>query len=123
VKRRSLVVIVSDFISQPGWERPLTLLNHRHEVLAVRLFDPREVELPDVGPVILQDAETGERLEVDTHDAGLRRRFHAAARAREAAVTEGFRRAGVEAQAVSTDEDLVRALVRMATRRRRRRPS
>ena len=121
VKRRSLVVIFSDFISQPGWERPLTLLNRRHEVLAVRLFDPREVELPDVGPVILQDAETGAQLYVDTHDAGLRRRFNAAARTREAAVADGFRRAGIEAQSVSTDEDLVRAIVRMASRRGRRR--
>ena len=120
VKRRSLVVVVSDFISQPGWERQLTALNRRHEVLAVRLFDPREVDLPDVGLVILEDAETGERLEVDTHDAALRRRFHAAAQAREAAIADGFRRAGVDAQAVSTDEDLVRAIVRMAARRRRR---
>jgi uncharacterized protein (DUF58 family) len=120
VKRRSLVVIISDFISQPGWERQLHVLSRRHEVLAVRLFDPREVELPDVGPVILQDAETGERLEVDTHDAGLRRRFHAAARTREAAVADGFRRAAVDAHTISTAEDLVPAIVRMATRRRRR---
>jgi hypothetical protein len=71
--------------------------------------------------VILQDAETGAQLYVDTHDAGLRRRFNAAARSREAAVADGFRRAGVEAQSVSTDEDLVRAIVRMASRRGRRR--
>jgi uncharacterized protein (DUF58 family) len=78
------------------------------------------MELPDVGPVILQDAETGERLEVDTHDRGVRARFHAAALAREAAIADAFRRAGVHAHAVSTDEDLVRAIVRIATRRRRR---
>ena len=68
IKRRSLVFIISDFISAPGWERPLSLLNQRHEVLAIRLWDPREMELPDVGPIIMEDAETGEQLYVDTHD-------------------------------------------------------
>ena len=68
IKRRSLVFIISDFISAPGWERPLSLLNQRHEVLAVRLWDPREVELPDIGPIVMEDAETGEQLYVDTHD-------------------------------------------------------
>ena len=121
IKRRSLVVIVSDFISAPGWERPLDLLQRRHEVLAVRLIDPRETELPDVGPLIMEDAETGEQLYVDTGDRGFRRRFQEAARSRESAVNEAFRRSGVEAVSLSTDEDLVRAIVRMATLRRRRR--
>ena len=119
VKRRSLVFVISDFISLPGWERPLSLLNRRHEVLAVRLTDPREVELPDVGPLIMEDAETGEQLYVDTHDSGFRRRFVEAARRREIDVNAAFKRAGVEALSLSTDEDLVRAIVRMATLRRR----
>jgi uncharacterized protein (DUF58 family) len=121
VKRRSLVFVVSDFISVPGWERQLALLNRRHEVVAVRLHDPREVELPDVGPMIMEDAETGERLYVDTHDARFRRRFTEAARRREAEVDAAFRRAGVEALSLSTDDDLVRAIVRMTTLRRGRR--
>jgi uncharacterized protein (DUF58 family) len=121
IKRRSLIFIVSDFISAPGWERPLNLLNHRHEVVAVRLVDPREVEMPDVGHVVMEDAETGEQLLVDTHDAGFRRRFGEAAVRREADVNTAFRRAGVEALSLSTDEDLVRAIVRMATIRRGRR--
>jgi uncharacterized protein (DUF58 family) len=121
IKRRSLVFIVSDFISAPGWERPLSLLNRRHEVFAVRLYDPREVELPDVGSLIMEDAETGEQLFVDTHDASFRRRFQEAARRREAEVTEVFKRSGVEAMSLSTDEDLVHAIVRIATIRRRRR--
>jgi uncharacterized protein (DUF58 family) len=120
LKRRSLVVIVSDFISEPGWERPLDLLNRRHEVLAVRLVDPREVDLPDVGPIIMEDAETGDQLYVDTHDAAFRQRFREAADAREAAIGGAFQRAGVEAVSLSTDDDLVRAIVRMATLRRRR---
>ena len=121
LKRRSLVFIISDFISEPGWERPLNLLNRRHEVMAVRLIDPREVELPDVGPLIMEDAETGEQLYVDTHDRQFRRRFQEAAAQREVVLNGAFARAGVEAVSLSTDEDLVRAIVRMATLRRRRR--
>ena len=121
IKRRSLVFIVSDFISVPGWERQLSLLNRRHEVVAVRLLDPREVELPDVGAMVMEDAETGEQIYVDTHNAGFRRRFQEAAARREAEVQGAFKRAGVEALSLSTDDDLVRAIVRMATIRRRRR--
>jgi uncharacterized protein (DUF58 family) len=121
IKRRSLVFLVSDFISAPGWERELNLLNTRHEVMAVRLFDPREVELPDIGPMIMEDAETGEQLYVDTHSRTFRRRFEQAAREREQALAEAFARSGVEAVSLSTDEDLVRAIVRMATLRRQRR--
>jgi len=121
IKRRSLVFILSDFISVPGWERPLNLLNRRHEVVAIRVWDPREMTLPDIGPMLMQDAETGEQLYVDTHDRGFRERFQAAAARREANLGAAFARAGVESLAVSTQEDLVRAVVRIATRRRRRR--
>ena len=121
IRRRSLVVIVSDFISTPTWEQPLHLLARRHELLAVRLVDPREQTLPDVGPVVVEDAETGEQLYVDTADRSFRERFTAAALAREAAMSAAFRRAGVDAATLSTDDDLVRAIVRMAERRKRRR--
>jgi uncharacterized protein (DUF58 family) len=120
IRRRSLVVIVSDFISQPGWEKPLHLLNQRHELLAVRLIDPRERALPNVGVVLVQDAETGEQLEIDTGDAGFRRRFSEASDAREREIQGAFRRAGVDIVTLSTDDDLVRAIVRMATMRSRR---
>jgi uncharacterized protein (DUF58 family) len=121
IKRRSLVFIVSDFISVPGWERPLNLLNQRHEVLVVRVWDPREVELPDVGPIIMEDAETGEQLYVDTHDRRFRARFEEAARQREAALNATFKRAGVDVLSLSTEEDLVRAIVRFAALRQQRR--
>ena len=121
IKRRSLIFIISDFISAPGWERPLRLLNRRHEVLAIRLWDPREVELPDIGPIIMEDAETGEQLYVDTHDRGFRQRFHEAAQRREAEMKDLFKRAGVDALSLSTDEDLVRAIIRFATLRQQHR--
>jgi uncharacterized protein (DUF58 family) len=121
IKKRSLIMIVSDFISQPGWERTLGLLAQRHEVVAVRLWDPRELELPDVGPIIMEDAETGEQLYVDTHDRGFRSRFQEAGQRREADLTGAFKRSGVDALSVSTDEDLVRAIVRFAALRQQRR--
>jgi uncharacterized protein (DUF58 family) len=120
IKRRSLIFIISDFISAPGWEQPLSLLNRRHDVLTIRLWDPREVELPDVGPLIMEDAETGEQLYVDTHDKSFRQRFHEAAQRREAELNQSFRRAGVDALSLSTEEDMVRAIVRFAALRQQR---
>jgi uncharacterized protein (DUF58 family) len=120
LKRRSLVFVVSDFISEPGWESQLKLLSQRHETLAIRLWDPREVELPDVGMIMIEDAETGEQLYVDTHDRHFRQRFREAAQVREAALAETFKRAGTDALSLSTEDDLVRAIVRFVTLRRRR---
>jgi uncharacterized protein (DUF58 family) len=121
IKKRSLVFVVSDFISAPGWERSLSLLNQHHEVIAVRLWDPREVELPDIGMVIMEDAETGEQLYVDTHDKKFRLRFEEAARQREAALDSSFKHAAVDVLPLSTEEDLVRAIVRFASLRQQRR--
>jgi uncharacterized protein (DUF58 family) len=121
IRRRSLIFVISDFISEPGWEKPLSLLNQRHEVLAIRLWDPREMEMPDIGVVMMEDAETGEQLYVDTHDKKFRRRFYEAALQREADLTESFKRAGVDALSLSTEEDLVRAIVRFAQQRKQRR--
>ena len=121
IRRRSLIFVISDFISEPGWEKPLSLLNQRHEVLAIRVWDPREMEMPDIGVVMMEDAETGEQLYVDTHDKKFRRRFYEAALQREVALTESFKRAGVDALSLSTEEDLVRAIVRFAQQRKQRR--
>ncbi|HEX2696193.1 MAG TPA: DUF58 domain-containing protein, partial [Anaerolineales bacterium] len=117
IKRRSLIFIVSDFISAPGWEKQLSLLNQRHEVLAVRLFDPREVELPDLGPIMMEDAETGEQLYVDTHDKKFRQHFHEASQRREKELSRSFKRAGVDALSLSTEDDLVQAIIRFAALR------
>jgi len=118
--RRSTVFVVSDFLSEPGWERPLGQLVQRHEVIAVRLFDPLELDLPDLGLVPLRDAETGEQLWVDTHDAGFRKRFARLAAEREATLRASLARAGVDALELSTSDDLVEAIVRFADMRKRR---
>jgi uncharacterized protein (DUF58 family) len=119
IRRRSLVFIVSDFISAPGWESPLAMLARRHEVIAVRLVDPRETELPDIGGVYFNDAETGEQVFVDTHDERFRRRFAEAARAREQALAATFARTRVAVLTLSTEDDLVDAVLRFATMRKR----
>lgn len=121
IKKRSLVFIVSDFISAPGWEKPLSLLNQRNEVLAIRLWDPSEMAMPDIGLVILEDAETGEQVTVDTHDKNFRDRYADAAQQRSRALDESFKHAGVDLMSLSTEEDLVRALVRFAALRQKRR--
>ncbi|MBS0449658.1 MAG: DUF58 domain-containing protein [Proteobacteria bacterium] len=120
IKRRSVVFVVSDFISAPGWDTALGHLAQRHEVTAVRLFDPLELELPDLGLVTMRDAETGEQIVVDTHDKGFRRRFAAAAEAREDALRAGLVRAGVDTLELSTEGDLYDAIVRFAELRRQR---
>jgi uncharacterized protein (DUF58 family) len=120
IKRRSVVFVVSDFISAPGWGRRLAQLARRHEVVAVRLYDPMEVELPDLGLVVMQDAETGEQLTVDTHDAAFRRRFAAAAGKRERALRESLAEAGVDCLELATDEPLDAALLRFTQLRKRR---
>ncbi len=118
--KRSLVFVVSDFISTPGWESALARLAQRHDVVAVRLYDPLEMTLPDLGLLVVQDAETGEQVYVDTHDRGFRKRFAAAASKREATLRAAFRTAGVDALELATDDNLVDAIMRFADLRKRR---
>ena len=120
IKRRSMIVIASDFISEPGWEQPLGRLARRHEVIALRLSDPRETELPDAGLLVIEDAETGELLSVDTSDPEFRCRFALVAGERDAGIQAAARRVGVDLQVVSTEDDLVAVLVRIVEVRRRR---
>jgi uncharacterized protein (DUF58 family) len=120
IRRRSLIFIVSDFISAPGWEKPLAQLANRHDVIAVRLTDPLEVRLPDLGLLTFQDAEGGEQLFVDTHDKGFRARFAAAAEARQEELLSAFLSAGVDALELSTEDDVADAVLRFADMRRLR---
>jgi uncharacterized protein (DUF58 family) len=117
IKRRSLIFVISDFISAPGWEAPLSLLNQRHEVIAIRLYDPAEMTLPDIGIMVMEDAETGEQLYVDTHDKKFRERFHSTMQQREQALKDSFKRAGVDMLSLSTEDDMVRSIVRFARQR------
>jgi uncharacterized protein (DUF58 family) len=120
IRRRSVLFVVSDFISKAGWERPLGWLARRHDVVAIRVIDPAETRIPDLGFLCFQDAESGEQIFVDTHDRGFRRRFALAAQHREAAQRVALTRAGVDCLELSTEDDLLDALVRFVQMRKTR---
>jgi uncharacterized protein (DUF58 family) len=120
MKRRSLVFVVSDFISQPGWAQALARLSRRHDVVAVRLWDPMEMALPDVGLVTIEDAETGEQVFVDAADPAFRARYAAAAAELEDALLQDLAGAGADVVELATDDDLLSALLRFCDLRRQR---
>ena len=120
IRRRSLIFVVSDFFSATDWGPALGRLAMRHEVIAVRLYDPLEQALPDLGMVTIRDAETGEHLLVNTHNAKFRQRFAEVAAAREAQVRIGFAHAGVDALELSTAGDVADSVFRFAATRKRR---
>lgn len=121
LKRRSLLFVVSDFISEPGWERPLSLLGHRHELVTIRIWDPRESRLPSTGFVYVEDAETGEQMAVDTGDPIFRRNLAALAARNEADLRTALTRAATDPHSISTEDDLGRSILRMAALRKKRR--
>ncbi|HWC86445.1 MAG TPA: DUF58 domain-containing protein [Solirubrobacteraceae bacterium] len=107
-----LVVVISDFREQAGWERPLGSLRVRHSVLAVEISDPREAELPAVGHLALVDPESGARVEVDTSNRHVRRRFAELERERRETVARELKRLRVDHVRLTTDEDWLLALGR-----------
>jgi uncharacterized protein (DUF58 family) len=119
--RRGLVFVISDFIGDGDWEAGLTRLSQRHEVVTIRVVDPIELDLPDLGLVLVEDAETGEQVLADTGDPVFQSRYRAEVAARELALSDTMRRAGVMPHRIGTDEDLVHALIGMAEKTRRRR--
>ena len=121
VQRRSLVFVISDFIGDVDWEPALRRLNQRHEVVVIRILDPMELEIPDLGLVLVEDAETGEQLLADTSDPEFQKRFRAEVAARERALASSMRQAGVASHQIRTDQDLATALIDMVRRTKRRR--
>jgi uncharacterized protein (DUF58 family) len=118
LKRRGLVVVVSDFLDD-GWEQPLRRLTQRHQVIAVEVVDPRELVLPNVGVLTVVDPETGRRREVATASRRVRQQFAAAAAAQKAAVRASVRRAGAAHLALRTDRDWVADIARHVYSQRR----
>jgi uncharacterized protein (DUF58 family) len=122
--RRGLAVLVSDFITtspiEPPWQRTLRMVAARHETLAVELIDPRELELPDVGVMIVVDPETGDSREVNTGSADLRRRYAEGARAQRDAIARSLRSVGADHLVLRTDRDWLVDLVQFVALRRRR---
>jgi uncharacterized protein (DUF58 family) len=120
IKRRSVIFVVSDFISKPGWGKALSLLARRHEVVAVRLYDPMEMEIPDLGLILMQDAETGEQIFLDTRDRDFRKRFAKAATEREETLRAALVNAGVDCIELATDDNIAESLLRFTELRKRR---
>jgi uncharacterized protein (DUF58 family) len=118
-RRRSLIIVISDFIGDGDWERSLLRLGPRHEVVALRVTDPADDELPEAGLLVVEDAETGEQLIIDSGDPLLRARLRAAVDERDASLAAGMRRAGVPMHRIDTRADLATALVEVVTSTRR----
>jgi uncharacterized protein (DUF58 family) len=120
VKRRCVLFVVSDFISAPGWAAAMGRLAQRHEVIAVRVWDPLEMALPDLGLVTVEDAETGEQLFIDASDPAFRERFERFAAEQEAALVAALASSGADTLELATDDDLLDTLLRFSDLRRRR---
>jgi len=121
-RRRALIVVISDFIGGGDWGRSLLRLVPRHEVVALRVIDAADDELPDVGLVVVEDAETGEQLVIDSSDPLLRARLRAGVEERDTGLATGMRRAGVPIHRIGTDADLATALIEVVASTQRRRP-
>ncbi len=117
--KKSVVFLVSDFIGA-GFERRLNALGRRHDVIAVSVTDPRELRVPNVGLVEMEDPESGRRTVMDTGSAAVRRRYEALGLERQAKLRQAFRSMGIDHIEVFTDRDYVRDLVRFFRNRERR---
>ena len=112
IKKRSTAFIISDFIDS-GFERTLTIANNKHDIAAMQVYDIREAELPDVGLIKVKDAETGERIWVDTSDKRLRTSYKHKWNERQLALQKTFKQSGVDSVTMSTSDDYVRALMKL----------
>ncbi|MCU1616392.1 MAG: hypothetical protein JWO98_3932 [Frankiales bacterium] len=118
-RRRGLAVVISDFLGDTTWQGPLRALSSRHELIGIEIVDPRDVDLPDVGTVVLADPETGKQREVHA-SALLRKEFGAAAHAHRQEVAAALRRAGAGHLVLRTDSDWIADMVRFVVARKRR---
>lgn len=119
LRRPALIVIISDFLVEDGWQAPLRQLAQRHETIAARLIDPREMALPAAGWLALEDPETGEHMVINSGDQRLRAAFAAAAQAQREQLRTTLLRCGAAYLEVSTEHELVPQLLPfLATRRR-----
>ncbi|KID31398.1 DUF58 domain-containing protein [Prauserella rugosa] len=117
-RRRGLAVVVSDFLGDTAWQRPLRGLSARHDLIGVEVLDPRDVDLPEVGDIVLADPETGRQREVHA-SALLRKEFAAAAQQHRSEVARALRQAGAGHLVLRTDSDWIADVVRFVVARKR----
>ena len=121
IRRRSLVILISDFWVAPGWERALRRLAHRHDVLCIQVTDPLEMQLPNVGMITVEDSESGEQALIDTGDPIIRRRYEEILRQRQAAIQENCALSRADFLQLSADQSLLRQLMAYLAFRKKRR--
>ena len=117
IKKRCTCFVISDFIDEHDFAHALAIANRKHDVVALRVYDPRENQLPPVGMMYLRDAETGEQMWVDTSDKKLREAYEKYAFVREKELDAIFKRSGVDVAIIRSDEDYVRALITLFKKR------
>ena len=117
IKKRCTCFVISDFIDEHDFAHALAIANRKHDVVALRVYDPRENQLPPVGMMYLRDAETGEQMWVDTSDNKLREAYEKYAFVREKELAAIFKRSGVDVANIRSDEDYVRALITLFKKR------
>jgi hypothetical protein len=111
IRRPSMIVILTDFMTPVGWQQPLSALALRHEVIAAWITDPRERQIPDVGVVTFEDPESGRQILVDTGSAPLRARFEDAANTQRATIRADLLRARTVVAELSPAAEVVPQLV------------
>lgn len=119
VSKRCVVFLVSDFL-ETDFERSLRIVGQKHDVIAVSITDPVEIKMPDVGLLELEDAETGELIEIDTSSLGFRKKYESLGAEQRGKLTELFRSMGIDQIDIMTHRDYIRDLVRFFRMRERR---
>ena len=119
-KRRGLIVVISDFLDPGLWDAALRTLALRHDVLCIEVVDPVELELPDVGMLVLHDTVTGHEIEVPTGNAKFRERYALAAAEQRAGIASRIRASSADHLVLRTDRDWLLDLARFVSRRRDR---
>jgi uncharacterized protein (DUF58 family) len=117
IRRPGLLVVISDFLAAGSWQRPMTVLGHRHELVAARVIDPTELSIPDVGVVTFEDPETGDQLHVDTSNRRLRERFEQAAAEQSRRISSYLKRARAVEFHITTAQPFVPQLIDYLRRR------
>jgi uncharacterized protein (DUF58 family) len=121
LKRRSVVFLISDFLTPTeSYAHQLKVVARKHDLVVIDLHDPLETAIPEIGLVALQDAETGETVWVDTSDAGWRREFSERLASLEAARRTAFNAAGVDRIGLTTGRDYAAELINFFAKRARR---
>ncbi len=113
IKKRSTAFLISDFMDQSSFDDALTIANRKHDVVAVQIYDKRETEMPAVGLIKVKDAETGERIWINTNDSRLRKLYSDTWNEQQILLQQTFQKSKIDSVSINTDDDYVKALIRL----------